>query len=84
MNSLIIYDSTGFIISQMAGSVREPVGIPFMWLEVPKGKRIVSIDVSTETYTPIFENLPKSEIEVLKDQLQATQQAVDFLLMGGM
>jgi len=36
--TLIIYDAEGYIISQMGGNVREPVGIPFMWVETPKGK----------------------------------------------
>lgn len=36
--TLIIYDAEGYIVSQMDGNVREPVGIPFMWVETPKGK----------------------------------------------
>jgi hypothetical protein len=27
-NTLIIYDHDGYIIAQMSGSIREPVGIP--------------------------------------------------------
>lgn len=68
MNTLIIYDETGYIILQMSGSVREPVGIPFMWVDVPEGKRAISVDVSGETHIPIFEDLPKSEIQLLREE----------------
>lgn len=82
MNTLIIYDSTGYIISQMSGSVREPVGIPFLWVEIPQGKRIVSIDVSGETHTPVFEDLPKSEVQLLQEQVNDLNVAM-AALMGG-
>lgn len=82
MNTLIIYDLTGYIISQMSGSVREPVGIPFLWVEIPQGKRIVSIDVSGETHTPVFEDLPKSEVQLLQEQVNDLNVAM-AALMGG-
>ena len=68
MDSLIIYDETGYIIYQSMGSVREPVGLPFIWVEIPEGKRIVSIDLSVTPNTPIFEDLPKSEMLLLQEQ----------------
>lgn len=68
MDTLVIYDETGFIIYQASGSLREPVGIPFMWVEVPEGKYVVSIDVSGETHIPIFEDSPKSEIQLLREE----------------
>lgn len=68
MNTLIIYDESGYIIFQATGDVREPIGIPFMWVEIPEGKRVVGIDVSGEIHVPVFEDLPKSEIEQLKEE----------------
>lgn len=79
MNTLVIYDNTGFVISQMSGDVREPIGIPFQWIEVPEGKRIVSIN--PETNEPIFEDLPKSQIEILKEQITMQEQAIIELSM---
>jgi len=67
-NTLIIYDSTGYIISQMSGSVREPIGVPYMWVEVPEGKYIKSIDVSGETHIPVFQDMPKTEVQQLKEE----------------
>ena len=78
MQTLIIYDSEGYIISQMSGDVREPVGIPFMWVEVPEGKRIVSIN--PETNEPIFEDLPVPEIQQLRDQVDALNVAMAQML----
>ena len=54
MQTLIIYDSEGFIISQMSGNVREPIGIPFMWVEIPEGHYAKEVDVTTEPHTAIF------------------------------
>jgi len=67
-NALIIYDNEGYVISQMQGSVREPVGVPFMWVEVPEGKYVKRIDVTVDPHAPVFEDFPKSEIEQLKEE----------------
>ena len=86
MDTLVVYDNTGFILSAMSGNVREPVGVPYMWIEIPVGKRIVSIDTSGEEHEPIFEDLPKSEIDILKEQVIIQEQAILELSMmiGGM
>jgi len=68
-NSLVIYDEEGFILSQMSGSVREPVGVPFIWVVVPEGKVLTGINVSGEVHVPIFTDIPKSETELLKEQV---------------
>jgi hypothetical protein len=80
--TLIIYDAEGYIVSQMDGNVREPVGIPFMWIEIPEGKRLVGIDTSKEEHEPIFEDLPKSEVEQLKERLVLAESVINMLLLG--
>ena len=80
MQTLIIYDSEGIIISQMGGDVREPVGVPFLWAEVPQGKYIVSIDVSGEEHIPIFTEHQKSEMEVLDEKLVELALETDYRL----
>lgn len=82
MNTLVIYDESGYIIFQASGSVREPVGIPFMWVDIPKGKYLASIDVSGETHIPVFEDLPKSETQLLQEQVNDLNIAM-AALMGG-
>lgn len=66
MKTLIIYDNEGSIIQQITGSYRVPVGIPYLEIEVPPGKIVVAVNV--ETKEPIFEDIPKSEIELLKEE----------------
>lgn len=90
MKTLIIHDNTGFILSAMGGepSPREPVGVPFLWVEIPEGKQLkitdgIGVDVSVTPNQAILEDIPKSEIDELKTKLQATQEAVDFLIMNG-
>lgn len=92
MDTLIIYDDEGYILSVTSGTteqLREPSGVPFLRTEVPEGKKIkftdgVGVDVSVTPHQVILEDIPKTEVELLKEQLTATQQAVDFLLLGGM
>lgn len=69
MRNLIIYDGTGYIIFQGSGDVREPVGIPFMWVEVPEGKRITGVDVTVTPNVAILEDIPKSETQLLQEQI---------------
>ena len=42
----------------------------------------IGVDVSVTPHQVILEDIPKTEVELLKEQLLATQQAVDFLLLG--
>ena len=84
MNTLIIYDTTGHLIQVMAGDVREPVGIPFLWVEVPSGKRVVNVDVTSETHIPVFVDLPKTtqdEVNELKTENAALIMQVASLDM---
>ncbi len=92
MKTLVIYDGTGFIISQMQGSdLREPIGIPFLLIEIPQGKLLKSIDVSETEHKPIYEDLPKPETQKLQelvDQLIIDnlnmQQQIDTLITTGL
>ena len=90
MNTLIIYDSTGYVIAQMSGAVREPVGIPFIWSEVPDGKRVVSeigVDVSVTPNVAILEDIPPTEFEELRlEQAQSNTEMIDLIMAmtGGM
>ena len=64
MATLIIYDSTGTIYYQASGAVTEPTGIPFLWVDVPEGKYIKSVDISGATPTAVLEDIPKSDIDI--------------------
>jgi hypothetical protein len=68
MNTLVIYDNNGVIFFQVSGSVIEPNGLQHMYVEVPQGKYVASVDVSGETHAPVLVDFPKSETQLLKDE----------------
>ena len=88
MNTLIIYDNTGYVISQMAGSIREPQGgVQFLWVEIPTGKQLkvtdgIGVDVTKTPHQAILEDIPKTDIELLKEQQQELSDTIAALIMG--
>jgi len=88
MNTLIIYDNTGFIISTMGVGAREPQGgVQFLWVDIPLGKRIKIIyntlsliDVSVTPNVAILEDIPKTIEELNIDRITATENAITELM----
>ena len=69
--TLIIYDTTGYIIQQITGSYRVPEGIPYLEIDMDnyKGKIIDKIDVSVTPNVPVFMDLPKTELELATEKI---------------
>lgn len=93
MKTQIIYDNEGYILSiRGAGypNAREPIGVPFLKVEIPEGKRIkvtdgVGVDVSKTPHEVILEDIPPNEIDVLrKDLNDAVMELSTLISMGGM
>ena len=94
MRTQIIYDNQGYILSIRQGEPepREPIGVPFLWVEIPTGKQIkitdgIGVDVSVTPHQAILEDIPPSETEILKQDLTDTQIALAELteiILGGM
>ncbi len=91
MKTLIIYDEIGYILSQQQGqpAPREPIGVPFLNVEIPEGKRIkitdgIGVDVSVTPHEVILEDIPPTETQLLESRLQMTEETILGLLMGGM
>ena len=86
MNTLIIYDITGTILSSpITGGYIKPTGeLHYLELEIPEGKLIKSIN--TETKEPVLEDIPKSDIEKLQEQVnnlaQANAELTSIVAMG--
>lgn len=76
MKTLIIYDTEGYIIFQGSGDVREPAGIPFLWVDVPQGKRITGVDVTVTPNVAILEDIPKSQTQLLQEQIDSLTMAM--------
>lgn len=89
METLIIYDEQGYVISTESGDkslIKEPDGIPFLWVDMPERKRIkytdgIGVDVSVTPHQVILEDVPPSETEVLKQQMAMQEQAIADLTM---
>ena len=91
MKTLIIYDNEGYIISTRQGqpSPRKPVGVPYLEVEIPQGKQIkitdgIGVDVTKTPHEVILEDIPPTETELLKEEVQTMQEALNFIIMGGM
>ena len=92
MKTLIIYDNEGYIISTRQGqpSPRKPIGVPYLEVTIPQGKQIkitdgIGIDVSVTPHEVILEDIPPTEIEVVKDDLNnAIMELTMLISMGGM
>lgn len=76
MKTLVIYDTKGVIYFQVQGDVAEPTGIPFMWLEIPETKILKNIDTSKTEHVPVYEDIPKSQVEILTEQVSALNIAL--------
>lgn len=86
MKTLIIYDSQGYVLSNITGSYRVPQGVPFLEVEIPVGKQIkytngIGVDVSVTPHQVILEDIPPNETEVLKQQMAMQEQAIADLTM---
>ncbi|NOW03244.1 hypothetical protein [Clostridium beijerinckii] len=77
MKTLIIYDNTGYIYLQLKSTEnRIPQGgIQFLEIEVPEGKYIKNIDITVIPNVPVYEDVPKTDIEKLQEQIENLSQA---------
>lgn len=78
MKTLIIYDNEGYIISSITGNYKKPVGIPFLEIEIPQGKKMkttdgIGVDTTITPHQVILEDIPPTEIDNLKKQVADLQ-----------
>lgn len=87
----IIYDETGYILSIRQGepAPRNPIGVPFLNVEIPSGKQIkitegIGVDVSSIPHQLILEDIPPSEVDELRKDLDAAILELSMMIaMGG-
>ncbi|MER2059626.1 MAG: hypothetical protein ABTA16_12445 [Niallia sp.] len=84
MKTLIVYDNDGKIFSQISGDYLKPVGIPYLEIEYQEGKTIVSVDVSVTPHKAVIIDNPKSETQLIKERLEATEQMLLQMMLEGM
>lgn len=55
----------------MSGSnLKEPVGVPFLWVDIPGGKYLTGVDGNGEEYMPVYSDLSKNETQLLKEKTE--------------
>lgn len=90
MRSLIIYDSTGKIFFQGSGTIQEPVGIPYLWVDLPERSQVLSVDTTVTPNVPVYEEVPKTEVQILQErttQLEmelSTAQSNNLMILEAM
>lgn len=92
MKTLIIYDNEGYILATRQGqpAPREPIGVPFLNVVIPEGKRIkitdgIGVDVSKPPHEVILEDIPPTDIDQLREELNTSVMELSMLIaMGGM
>lgn len=93
MQTLIIHDNEGYILNtHWVGqpSPREPIGVPFLWVTIPEGKQIkrvngIGVDVTKTPHEVILEDIPPTEVDILRDDLNGAIMELSMLVaMGGM
>lgn len=86
MKTLVIYDGEGYVLQQLTGNYRKPIGVPYLEVHIPEGKRITSgvgVNVAVNPHHVFLEPIKDYEIEKIKKQLEVIQEALDFLIVGG-
>ena len=78
MNTLVIYDNTGQIFSSpITGSYLTPQGgLNYLEVQIPEGKTLKSIDTSVTPNIPVYEDIPVSELDNLKQQVTDLQNYI--------
>ena len=77
IETLIIYDGTGKII-MTSTNTENYKDISSITVEVPECKIPASVDILSKT--PIYNDRPKTELELLKEQVDAQAEAILALM----
>lgn len=79
MEKLIIYDDTGRIYYCAGGDITEPQGLPFLKVTIPENKILKCVDTTGDVPEPIFEEMPKSDTAILKDNMRDIIARLDYI-----
>ena len=86
MKTLVFYDETGYLLDVRSGepAPREPVGVPFLWTDVPANKYVESVDVSVTPHKVVLKDRPPTEAERVQQNLDiAILELTTLMAMGG-
>ena len=75
----IIYDSKGTIFMQGSGFEQPDGTLTYVEVTIPDNQYLVKMDTSKNPAEPIFGEYPKSEMDLMKEQLEQQQADLDYL-----
>lgn len=80
----VIYDTAGKLFMQGTGFTKPQGELNYVEIEVPDNKYITNMDTSKDPAEPVFAEYPKSDMQLMKEQLEQQQADLDFLkLLSG-
>lgn len=80
----VIYDSKGSIFMQGSGFGMPEGNLTYTEINVPENQYLVKMDTSKDPEEPVFAEYPKSEMTLMKEQLEQQQADLDYLkLLSG-
>lgn len=78
---LVIYDNTGTIYFCGTG-FPEPDGLQHLYAEIPERKYLKEIDTSVSPHQPVFEDIPKTDVELLAERVSSLEQKNEAIETG--
>lgn len=80
----IIYDTKGTIFMQGSGFSKPEGELSYTEVSVPENQYLVNMDTSKNPAEPVFAEYPKSDMQLMKEQLEQQQADLDYLkLLSG-
>lgn len=80
----VIYDSKGTIFMQGSGFSKPEGELNYSEVSVPDNQYLVKMDTTKNPVEPVFAEYPKSDIALMKEQLEQQQADLDYLkLLSG-
>ena len=83
MKTLVIHDNEGKVVFTNTNiEVKEGEFSPLI-VTIPEGKMLIGVNI--ETGEPIFSDIPKSEIQTFKEEMENVVMELSMIIsMGGM
>lgn len=80
----IIYDAKGTVFMQGNGFPTPEEPLSYIEITIPENKYLEKIDTTKDPAEPIFSEYPKSDMQLMKEQLEQQQADLDYLkLLSG-
>ena len=80
----VIYDANGKIFMQGSGLGAPEGALTYTEISVPENQYLVKMDTVKNPAEPVFAEYPKSEMALMKEQIEQQQADLDYLkLLSG-